>query len=48
MPHLKRWLDSLPAGALVLDMGCGVGRVFRLLLARGCAVTGVDINEAAI
>ena len=29
-------------GASVLEMGCGVGRVTRALLARGCQVTAVD------
>lgn len=41
------WLDRLcallPAGAAVLDLGCGSGvPIARELLRRGCAVTGVD------
>lgn len=33
---------AVPAGASVLELGCGVGRVTHPLLARGFAVTAVD------
>ena len=32
----------IPAGASVLELGCGVGRITRVLLARGYRVTAVD------
>ena len=45
----QRFEDALrrriPAGAVVLDAGCGSGRVFRYELATGCRVVGVDIGE---
>jgi ubiquinone/menaquinone biosynthesis C-methylase UbiE len=37
-------LASIPAGAKVLDFGCGVGRWTRALARRGCAVTAVDFS----
>jgi len=48
MPHIERWLSTLTLPARVLDVGCGVGSVPRLLLARGCGVVGIDINQDAI
>jgi SAM-dependent methyltransferase len=34
----------VPAGARVLDFGCGAGMLLPLLAARGYALTGVDID----
>ncbi len=34
--------DEIPAGASILEMGCGVGRITKQLLARGHRVTAVD------
>jgi SAM-dependent methyltransferase len=36
--------ECIPAGALVLDAGCGSGRIFRYELAADCRVVGVDIG----
>jgi SAM-dependent methyltransferase len=36
--------DCIPAGATILDAGCGSGRIFRYELAAGCRVVGVDIG----
>jgi SAM-dependent methyltransferase len=45
---VERYLDRLaaevPAGAEVLDVGCGTGVLSLALLARGFRVTGVDIS----
>jgi SAM-dependent methyltransferase len=42
-------LDRLPAGAQVLDLGCGTGLpTARQLADGGCAVTGVDISPAML
>lgn len=35
-------LDAVPAGARVLDIGCGPGLFAAQLAAKGCRVTGVD------
>ena len=40
-----RLLD-LHAGASVLDLACGHGRIANTLAARGCAVTGLDVTPA--
>jgi len=44
----RRFEDALgefiPAGATVLDAGCGSGRIFGYKLAAGCRVVGVDIG----
>ena len=40
-PH-KFAVDSIPAGARVLDVGCGGGYIADALKKKGCSVTGVD------
>jgi SAM-dependent methyltransferase len=41
--------EGLPAGARVLDLGCGCGVPgARWLVAHGCAVTGVDLSPVQI
>ena len=48
-PWLARLLAELPAGARVLDVGCGSGEpVARILVESGCAVTGIDAAPALI
>jgi SAM-dependent methyltransferase len=45
LPYLGELADVLPAiaaGARVLDLGCGTGRLARPLLAHGARVTAVD------
>jgi tellurite methyltransferase len=42
------WADSLPAGAQVLDLGCGVGRHVTYLGGRGFRMTGADISPTGI
>jgi len=44
---LARWL-RVPAGAQVLDVGCGIGRWSCRLAARGASVTGVDLSPTMI
>jgi SAM-dependent methyltransferase len=39
---------AIPAGATVLDLGCGTGRITRGLVAVGHPVTGVDDSPAMI
>jgi len=42
-------LDRLPAGARVLDVGCGTGLpTGRQLVAGGCEVTGIDISPVML
>lgn len=47
-PWVRRFGELLPAGASVLDLACGGGRHLRWLAARGCRVTGVDRDAAAV
>lgn len=41
-------LAAVPAGARVLDVGCGPGTFAEQLAAKGCAVTGVDQFPPAV
>ncbi len=44
-----KWIVSqLPAGARILDLGCGPGFYTRLLAERGFSCTGVDFSPASI
>lgn len=47
-PALARLLEVLPAGAAVLDIGCGAGVPVTAALARVAAVIGVDISRAQL
>ena len=47
-PWVQRWSHLVPAGATVLDVACGSGRHVRWFAARGCGVTGVDRDAAAL
>ncbi|KNG92345.1 class I SAM-dependent methyltransferase [Pseudaestuariivita atlantica] len=46
---LDRFVAAMPAGRRVLDLGCGFGTPLgAYLVARGCAVTGVDTSAPLI
>jgi SAM-dependent methyltransferase len=47
-PWVRRWSHLVPGGARVLDVACGSGRHVCWFAARGCAVTGVDRDAAAL
>lgn len=42
------WADSLPAGAFVFDLGCGVGRHLTYLGGRGFRVAGADVSPTGV
>ena len=45
-PYVDRILKGLPAGARVLDLGCGTGQpIAKYILERGFRVTGVNESE---
>jgi SAM-dependent methyltransferase len=46
--YLERLLGLLPAGAELLELGCGAGIPVARALAERCRVTGVDISAAQI
>lgn len=49
---LKHWEEEViqffPAGASVLDIGCGLGREAFALYDKGFAVTGIDISKSIL
>lgn len=47
-PWVQRWSSLVPAGGRVLDVACGSGRHLRWFAGRGCRVTGVDRDAAAL
>jgi SAM-dependent methyltransferase len=47
-PWVDRLLRRLPAGAHILDAGCGPGRLARYMVDQGYRVTGIDISSAMV
>lgn len=45
---VQRWSHLVAPGSRVLDVACGSGRHVRWFAARGCQVTGVDRDAAAL
>ena len=45
---VRRWSHLLAPGARVLDVACGSGRHLRWFAQRGCSVTGIDRDGAAL
>ena len=45
---VQRWSHLVREGARVLDLACGSGRHLRWFAQRGCRVTGIDRDEAAL
>src|SRR5688500_18119524 len=48
VPAILRQLGNVPAGAEVLDLGCGSGYLCGELLAKGFRLTGVDASDSGI
>jgi SAM-dependent methyltransferase len=47
-PPLKSFIDDVPCDALVLDIGCGAGRVTACLAARRLHCVGLDLSRASV
>ncbi|HEY0857504.1 MAG TPA: class I SAM-dependent methyltransferase [Albitalea sp.] len=47
-PWVQRWSSLVKPGAALLDVACGGGRHVRWFAQRGCRVTGVDRDAAAL
>jgi len=47
-PWVKRWSHLVAANVTVLDVACGSGRHVRWFASRGCKVTGIDRDGAAL
>lgn len=46
---VRTWAQSLPPGAVVLDLGCGSGvPISEALMADGCVVYGVDASPTLV
>jgi SAM-dependent methyltransferase len=45
---LGRWLRRFPAGASVLEVGCGTGHFTRWMRNSGLAPTGLDVSSAML
>ncbi len=45
---VRRWSHLVAPSATLLDVACGSGRHLRWFAARGCRVTGVDRDAAAL
>ena len=46
--QLRRFMDALPKGGRVLDLGCGPARSSRLMLDAGFDVDAVDASESMV
>jgi SAM-dependent methyltransferase len=47
-PLLASFIEGTPVNALVLDVGCGAGRVMSCLAARGLRAVGLDLSFASV
>ncbi len=47
-PDLELIAQLIPQDSRVLDLGCGDGELLRLLMRKGCAGTGVEIEPAEL
>ena len=47
-PLLASFIDEIPANAVVLDLGCGAGRVMSCLAARSLRAVGIDLSFASV
>ncbi len=47
-PPLKSFIQDVPSDALVLDIGCGAGRVTSCLAARRQRYVGLDVSRASV
>ena len=47
-PLLASFIQAFPAGAVVLDLGCGPGRVMSCMAARGVHAVGLDLSLASV
>lgn len=46
---VREWIESLPAGASVLDLGCGHGEpAGRILMETGCRIFAVDASASLL
>lgn len=48
LPTIKRFLEGLPAGAAVLDLGCGNGSLTVAYTKREWTIHGVDLSETGV
>ncbi|MGO8791408.1 MAG: class I SAM-dependent methyltransferase [Terriglobia bacterium] len=47
-PALASFIQGVPANSLVLDLGCGPGRVMSCLAAAGLRAVGLDLSLASV
>lgn len=45
---LRKFMDLLPAGAVILDLGCGPGRDLKIFLRAGFRAVGVDYSAKMV
>src|ERR1039458_10745687 len=48
MPEYATFRRHVPAGAKVLDAGCGIGLVTRSMLSKGYQAFGIDFDEYSV
>ena len=47
-PPLKSFIQDMPSDCVVLDIGCGAGRVTSCLAARGLRCVGIDLSRTSV
>jgi ubiquinone/menaquinone biosynthesis C-methylase UbiE len=47
-PQLASFIEDVPSDALVLDIGCGAGRVMSCLAARRLRCLGLDVSRSSV
>lgn len=47
-PEVDREIASLPPGSAMLDVGCGMGRLYQTAVTHGLKYTGIDISSEQV
>ncbi len=48
IPHIDKFLERLPGGAKILDIGCGSGQFSKYMISKGFKAEGIDLSSEMV